>query len=104
MSEEGKKDLQPADSVKGKKSEKSVAKEKAAPKKQSSFVKSVTAMKRWGREMKSELKKVLWPTRSQTIQNTLIVLVCVVIVGVFIWAFDGLAGLGVQALIDTVKG
>ena len=31
---------------------------------------------KWFRDMKSELKKVQWPTRKQTINNTLIVIVC----------------------------
>ena len=38
---------------------------------------------RWFREMKSELKKVQWPTRKQTINNTLIVIACVIVVGIF---------------------
>ncbi len=55
---------------------------------------------RWFREMKSELKKVQWPTWKQTWNNTLTVIVCVIIVGVFIWVFDWLARLIVQALLD----
>ena len=43
---------------------------------------------RWFREMKSELKKVVWPSKKQVMNNTVIVLVTVLIVGVFIWAFD----------------
>ena len=42
----------------------------------------------------------MWPTRSQTINNTLIVIACVLVVGVFIWAFDALANAVVRALID----
>ncbi|MCI9268987.1 MAG: preprotein translocase subunit SecE, partial [Lawsonibacter sp.] len=36
---------------------------------------------KWFRDMKSELKKVQWPTRKQTINNTLIVIACVIVVG-----------------------
>ncbi len=54
---------------------------------------------KWLREMKSELKKVQWPTRKQVINNTLIVIACVVVVGVFIWLFDFIAGEAVQLLI-----
>ena len=54
---------------------------------------------KWFREMRSELKKVVWPTRSQTINNTLIVIACVLVVGVFIWGFDALANAVVGALI-----
>jgi preprotein translocase subunit SecE len=64
----------------------------------------VERFKRWNREMKSELKKVVWPTRSQTVNNTLVVLACVVIVGVFIWGFDWLAASAAKALISVAKG
>ena len=56
---------------------------------------------KWFKDMKSELKKVQWPTRKQTINNTLIVIACVVIVGVFIWLFDYVAGQGISALIGA---
>lgn len=54
---------------------------------------------RWFREMKSELKKVVWPTPRQTVNNTVIVIVCVIVVGIFIWLFDWLAALVVDALL-----
>ena len=49
--------------------------------------------------MKSELKKVQWPTRKQTINNTLIVIACVIVVGVFIWIFDYIAGSAIDVLL-----
>ena len=55
---------------------------------------------KWFRDMKSELKKVQWPTRSQTVNNTLIVIACVVAVGVFIWVFDFVAYGAVRLLLD----
>ena len=54
---------------------------------------------KWLKDMKSELKKVQWPTRKQTVNNTLIVIACVLVVGVFIWGFDALANAVVGALI-----
>ena len=54
----------------------------------------------WFREMKSELKKVVWPTPKQVLKNTLIVVACVLVVGVFIWMFDFVAGVGIEALIN----
>ena len=54
---------------------------------------------KWLKEMKSELKKVQWPTRKQTVNNTLIVIACVLVVGVFICGFDALANAVVGALI-----
>lgn len=55
---------------------------------------------RWFREMKSELKKVQWPTWKQTWNNTLTVIVCVILIGIFIWAFDLLAHQIVRALLN----
>ena len=59
---------------------------------------------RWFREMKSELKKVVWPTGKQTVNNTLIVIACVIVVGIFIWLFDAVAGGLIQALFHLVNG
>ena len=59
---------------------------------------------RWFREMRSELKKVVWPSKSQMINNTLVVIACVVVVGVFIWVFDAVAGLVVNGIITLVRG
>ena len=57
---------------------------------------------KWLKDMKSELKKVQWPTRKQTVNNTLIVIACVVVVGVFIWVFDFIANGAVQLLLDLL--
>jgi preprotein translocase subunit SecE len=54
---------------------------------------------RWLREMRSELKKVQWPTWKQVAKNTGIVILCVLVVGVFIWIFDALAHAIIQALM-----
>ena len=54
---------------------------------------------RWFREMKSERKKVVWPTGKETMKNTGTVLLCSLIVGAFIWIFDAVAVLAVNTLI-----
>lgn len=43
---------------------------------------------RFIKEIKSELKKVTWPTKKQVINNTLIVIALVVLVGLFIFVLD----------------
>ena len=58
---------------------------------------------RWFREMKSELKKIVWTSKSQMVNNTLVVLACVLVVGIFIWIFDAVAGLVVNGIITLVK-
>ena len=57
---------------------------------------------KWLKEMKSELKKVQWPTKKQTINNTLIVLACVLIVGAVICAFDFVANNAIELLISLL--
>ena len=57
---------------------------------------------KWLREMKSELKKVQWPSRKQTINNTMIVIACVIVVGIFIWIFDFIATGAIQGLISLM--
>jgi preprotein translocase subunit SecE len=53
---------------------------------------------RWFRETKSELKKVVWPTRKQLLNNTGIVVVAVIIVGAAMSVMD----LTFQQLIHRV--
>ena len=55
---------------------------------------------KWLKDMKSELKKVQWPTRKQTVNNTVIVIICCIIVGICIWLFDARAGAVITALLD----
>lgn len=57
---------------------------------------------KWLKEMKVELKKVVWPTRKQTVNNTLIVIACVIVVGIFIWIFDYLAGSVIDIIISLL--
>ena len=53
----------------------------------------------WFPELTSECRKIVWPTREQTINNTLVVLASVVIIGIFIWVLDIVFGLGIQTLL-----
>lgn len=55
---------------------------------------------KWFHELKSECKKIVWPTRKQTINNTAVVIASVVIVGVFVWVLDGIFKIGVSAIIS----
>ena len=59
---------------------------------------------KWFRDMKSELKKVQWPTWKQTMNNTLIVIAFCVVVGLFIFLFDTLASSLFTALVDLFHG
>lgn len=45
-------------------------------------------MVRYFKDTKAELKRVTWPTRSQTVNSTVVVIVTVLIVGACIWSLD----------------
>ena len=55
---------------------------------------------KWWREMKSELKKVIWPSRNQIVNNTVVALVVMVASAIVIWGFDEIAQLIVKAVIS----
>ncbi len=52
--------------------------------------------------MKSELKKVVWPTPKQFGKNTLVALVVMAVAALVLWGFDSLAKAAVEALITLV--
>ena len=59
-------------------------------------------VKKWFRDMRSELKKVIWPTPKQISKNTLVALVMMFAAAIVLWGFDTLAGAAVNALIRLV--
>ena len=62
----------------------SVAKEKKP-----SFFKKVT---KFVKDLKSEAKKVVWPTPKQVINNTWAVIISIIIVGIFVGGLDMIFG------------
>ncbi len=68
-------------------------------KKENWFTKTWAKVNKYFRELRSELKKVVWPTPQQVLKNTLIVAGCVLVVGVFIWMFDFVAQIGFTNLV-----
>jgi len=63
--------------------------------------------KHFWKDFKAELKKVIWPTRSQVVNNTLIVIVIVLIVTAICFvldlAFEALNTYGIDKLKATVQ-
>ena len=72
----------------------------AEVKKENWFVRTWGKVCKYFRELRSELKKVVWPTPKQVMNNTLIVGGCCAVVGAFIWLFDFVAGAGISGLIQ----
>ena len=69
-------------------------------KKPNFFVRTGRKISKWFREMKSELKKVVWPSSKQLVNNTLIVLAAVIVVGAVVFLFDWLASGGIGLLSE----
>ncbi len=57
---------------------------------------------KWFREMKSELKKVIWPTGKVLAKNSLISVCVMLASAVVLWGFDQLAQMLVRALFTLV--
>ena len=57
-------------------------------------------IKKYFRDLKSEIKKVVWPTRKQVINNTGVVLTVMVVVGLFLAGIDAGLGAAVKALLS----
>ena len=62
-----------------------------------------TRVKDWFRGMKSELKKVIWPTAKQTTNNTLVVLAVCAASAVVLGGFDWVANKLVEILISLLS-
>ena len=85
-------------------------KTKAAPTKAVTAVKKETTklgffkrIGKWFREMKSELKKVIWPTPKALTKNSLISVGVMLVSAVVLWGFDELAQMLVK-LLFTITG
>ena len=65
----------------------------------------VVAFSRYGSEFRRfvelarvELRKIVWPTRQETLQTTLVVFGFVIIAGLFFWALDWILALATRFL------
>ncbi len=59
----------------------------------------MSKIKNWFIDAKAEFKKVVWPSFSKIRQNTIVVLVFVILIGLLIAALDWLFAWGIGALI-----
>ena len=77
-----------------------VSSEKKAKDAKKKDAKKPNRVLRWLKDLKGELKKVTWPSVKDVVKNVGVVIVCVLVVGVFIWGFDALAHAVVGALLN----
>ena len=75
----------------------------AEAKKENWFTRTWSGVCKYFRELKSELKKVVWSTPKQVLKNCLIVCGCVLVVGVFIWLFDFAAEFLIKQLLSLAN-
>lgn len=71
--------------------------------KQNFFVRFIKRISKWFREMRAELKKVVWPTPKQILNNTWIVIVTVLVVGLVVSLFGLASTSGISFLIGLTK-
>ncbi len=55
----------------------------------------------FAREARTEVRKVVWPTRKETLQTTTVVIAIVSIVAIFLWLLDMLLAWIVRSVIGT---
>jgi len=53
----------------------------------------------FGGDARTELRKVVWPSRQETIQTTLVVLALVLVMGLFMWLVDSVLFAIIRVLI-----
>ncbi|MFT5221203.1 MAG: preprotein translocase subunit SecE [Gammaproteobacteria bacterium] len=53
----------------------------------------------FAKDARVEVRKVVWPTRQETLQTTVAVLIMVVIVAIMLWLFDMFLGWSVSTLL-----
>jgi preprotein translocase subunit SecE len=61
---------------------------------------SVQGRALWGfvQGSRIELRKVVWPTRQETLQTTMVVMVAILVMGIFFWVLDWMLGSITRAL------
>jgi len=52
----------------------------------------------FARDARTEVRKVIWPTRQETMQTTLMVVIMVILVGLMLWLIDMILRWGVLVL------
>lgn len=82
--------------------EKSNKEDTTAKEEKSKKEKKTKNLGKWFREMRSELKKIVWPTPKKTAADTRTVLLFSLCVGACIWLFDAVAALAFKMLLDAL--
>jgi len=60
-------------------------------------------IKKFFRDYRSEMKKIVWPTRSQVIQNTGVVLISIIFIAAVVGLLDLAFGTGIINLLSKIR-
>ena len=74
---------------------------KAISKKEKVNKKRLDVIKRFYVETKAEFRKIVWPTPKTVVNNTIVVLVTIMVVGIFIWILDALSSTVLNAILKN---
>ena len=67
------------------------------------FVRAGKAIKKFFKDLKGEIKKIVWPDGKTVLKSTLVVIFTVAVIGLAIFAVDWLLTNGLQLLKDAAK-
>lgn len=59
----------------------------------------IAQLKQYLLDVRTEARKVIWPTRKDTVQTTIVVFGMVIVVSLFLWVVDALLALVVKLVI-----
>ena len=60
-------------------------------------------IKKFLRDYKSEMKKIVWPTRAQVIQNTGVVIFAIMFIAAIVGILDLMFGTGIISLLSGIR-
>ncbi len=66
------------------------------------FTRMGRSLSKWFRDLRSEVKKVVWPTGKQVVNNTVVVIIAVIVVCAFVALLDGFFGLVRDTIVKLV--
>ncbi len=52
------------------------------------FTRVGKSISKWFRDFRSECKKIVWPTKKQVINNTIVVIIVAIVVSLFVYVLD----------------
>ena len=75
---------------------------KPAEKKPNALVRAGHGLVKWLRDLKSEAKKVVWPTGKHVFNNTVVVLIAIIVVALFVYVLDVAFGFVRDLIVQLV--